>query len=356
MSVAAFNNQLKVDRQTNNVLSVVPPLMEQKWKCPGCGEDCWFVSPLVETINELRTCPWCGAVFLGHYIEGKFEKWTGQYFSIYSNGAVYWGHFVEGKFDREGILMYPANDWDDRVMYHGHWKTGQKEGRGKLRWQDGGEYVGDFKNDECHGQGKFTFPSDDQSEFNNVHWNNLQEIIDQQLDLHLIVYYDEEELKTALKKWLGNEIPPNGDTWEGRWKCGNREGVHVKTSSEGQILAIEKFSNDEIVCNCIWDWDYSSSEDEHEVCSDSGIVYEGVEQESLSSSENERGVHSETERFLVEWNWNSLNLRYEYETDTDGSMHSVDEITTSLQLMKSPSNNTCRHYNNTFGNHPSIMP
>ena len=46
VSVAAFNNQLKVDRQTNNVLSVVPPLMEpyarQKWKCPDCGEDGWY--------------------------------------------------------------------------------------------------------------------------------------------------------------------------------------------------------------------------------------------------------------------------------------------------------------------------
>ena len=89
VSVAAFNNQLKVDRQTNNVLSVVPPLMEQKWKCPDCGEDGWYLLPLVETIGELRTCSWCGAVFLGHYIEGKFEKWTGQYFSIYSDGAVY---------------------------------------------------------------------------------------------------------------------------------------------------------------------------------------------------------------------------------------------------------------------------
>ena len=28
VSVSAFNNQLKVDRQTNYVLSVVPPLME----------------------------------------------------------------------------------------------------------------------------------------------------------------------------------------------------------------------------------------------------------------------------------------------------------------------------------------
>ena len=330
VSVAALNNQLGlvVDQE----LSEAPPT----------PLDPLAVYELIQTKDKYTgqgciICPDCGAEYWGHFVEGKFEKGTGHCFSIFPNGAVYWGHLVEGKFDGEGILMYPANDWDDRVMYHGHWKGGQKEGRGKLKWKDGGEYVGDFKHDECHGQGKFTYPSNDQSEFNNVHWNNLQDIFDQQLDLPLIISYVEEELKTSLKKWLGNEIPPNGDTWEGRWKCGNREGVHVKTSSEGQILAIEKCSNDKIVCNCIWDWDYSSSEDEHEVCSDSKIVYEGVEQDYSSSSENERGVHSETDRFLVEWNWNSLNLKYEYETDTDGSMHSVDEITTSLQLMKSPS-------------------
>ena len=123
-------------------------------------------------------------------VDARAVRFREHCFSIFPNGAVYWGHFVEGQFDGEGILMYPADDWDDRVMYHGHWKTGQKEGRGKLRWQDGGEYVGDFKNDECHGQGKFTFPSDDQSEFNNVHWNNLQDIFDQQLDLHWAIYYD----------------------------------------------------------------------------------------------------------------------------------------------------------------------
>ena len=255
-SVAAFNNQLRVeDRHTHNVVAVVPPLMDpyarQKWKCPDCGEHGWFLHPLVASqlstcseIASVRICPWCGAVFLGHYVEEKFEKWTGQYFNIYPDGAVYWGHFVEGKFDGEGIFMFPANNCDDLVMYHGSWKAGQKEGHGKLVWDDGAEYVGDFKDDECHGQGKITMPSDDQLEYEYVLWNNLQGM--KQLRT---IDFNTDELKTDLTKWLRNQIPPNGDTYKGQWKYGKREGVHVKTSSEGQLLAIEKYVDDEIVCS-----------------------------------------------------------------------------------------------------------
>ena len=163
---------------------------------------------------------------------------------------MYWGHFVEGKFDGKGIFMYPANNCDDLVMYRGSWKAGQKEGNGKLVWDDRAEYVGDFKHDECHGQGKITMPSDDQLEYKYVLWNNLQGIKPKkQPGLQWNTYYITKELKTDLTKWLRNQIPPNGDTYTGQWKYGMREGVHVKTSSEGQVLAIETYVNDEIVCN-----------------------------------------------------------------------------------------------------------
>ena len=248
VSVAAFNNQLRVD----NAVAVVPPLMDpyarQKWKCPDCGEHGWLlqVTPL-PTNKCLNPCPWCGAVFLGHYVEEKFEVCTGQYFIIYPDGAVYWGYFVEGKFDGEGIFMFPANNCDDLVMYNGSWKAGQKEGHGKLVWDDRAEYVGDFKDGECHGQGKITMPSDDQLEYEYVLWNNLQDM--EQPGVHWTIDYTSDELKADLSKWLRNQIPPNGDTYKGQWKYGQREGVHVKTSSEGQLLAIEKYVDDEIVCS-----------------------------------------------------------------------------------------------------------
>merc|ERR1712032_1186502 len=85
--------------------------------------------------------------------------------------------------------MYPANDVHNRVKYQGHWKSSQKEGHGKLRFKDGGECVGDFKHDQCHGQGTVTKLSDDQLDFYNEHWTNLHDraSIDHIQDLHEIV-------------------------------------------------------------------------------------------------------------------------------------------------------------------------
>ena len=90
---------------------------------------------------------------------------------------MYWGNFVNGKFDGEGILMYPANDVHKRVKYQGHWKAGQREGYGKLRFGSGAEYIGDFKHDQCHGQGTVTKLSDDQSDFYNEQMKIIERVL-----------------------------------------------------------------------------------------------------------------------------------------------------------------------------------
>ena len=122
-----------------------------------------------------------------------------------------------------------------------------------MRFKNGSELVGDFKHDGCHGQGTITELGDDQSDFHNGHWNNQHDgaSIDYNQDLHEIIsrrihleheghiigtqdpsdYYDghwdsvieDRELETALKIWLNNEIPPTGETLEGRWENGDME-------------------------------------------------------------------------------------------------------------------------------------
>ena len=85
------------------------------------------------------------------------------------------------------------------------------------------------------------------------------------------------EIETALKRWLDNEIPPAGETLEGRWENGYFEGIFVLTSSEGKIISTQKYSKGDLVNERIWDSDSSSSEDEdYGACSDSELVYEGI--------------------------------------------------------------------------------
>ena len=102
----------------------------------------------------------------------------------------------------------------------------------------------------------------DPSDYYDRHWDSAVEDV---------------ELQTALKIWLDNEIPPTGETLEGRWENGYSEGVFVLTSSEGKIISTQKYSKGDLVNERIWDSDSSSSEDEdYGACSDSELVYEGI--------------------------------------------------------------------------------
>ena len=64
--------------------------------------------------------------------------------------------------------MYPADDLSGRVMFLGHWKSGEKDGHGQTLWKDGLKYIGDFKDGTPHGQGKWT----QLIELLQNHWTN----------------------------------------------------------------------------------------------------------------------------------------------------------------------------------------
>ena len=150
-----------------------------------------------------------------------------------------------------------------------------------MRFKDGRESVGDFKHDQCHGRGTVTKLSDDQSDFYNEHWTNLHDRGTQDPLDYFHGHWDRDvqdvEIETALKRWLDNEIPPAGETYEGRRENGYFEGIFVLTSSEGKIISTQKFSKGDLVNERIWDSDSSSSEDEdYGACSDSELVYEGI--------------------------------------------------------------------------------
>ena len=79
---------------------------------------------------------------------------TGNSLIKYLDGAVYFGDYVDGLFHGKGIFMYSPNDSLDRVIYDGYWEAGKKQGQGRMRWKDGSEYVGGFKDNGRHGFGK----------------------------------------------------------------------------------------------------------------------------------------------------------------------------------------------------------
>jgi len=60
--------------------------------------------------------------------------------------------------DCQGTLTYAYGE------YVGEWKGGQFHGQGILTWPDGSKYVGEFKDGKHHGQGTFTYADGFQEE------------------------------------------------------------------------------------------------------------------------------------------------------------------------------------------------
>ena len=87
---------------------------------------------------------------------------------------------------------YGTYTWDNGNKYVGEWKNNNKHGLGTYTYYaNGDKYVGKFKNDHMHGQGTYTYASGDK-------------------------YVG--ALKDAKKHGLGTYTFVNGDKEVGQWK------------------------------------------------------------------------------------------------------------------------------------------
>ena len=74
---------------------------------------------------------------------------------IYENGEEYIGEFKNNLRNGKGILYYNKNDNRDR--YEGEWKNDKREGKGICYFKNGDRYEGEWKNDKMEGKGIFYF-------------------------------------------------------------------------------------------------------------------------------------------------------------------------------------------------------
>ena len=112
---------------------------------------------------------------------------------------------TDGKCDNG----YRIKTSEDGVIFRGYSKN-SKYGQGTMKWPNGDEYVGEWKDDRMYGQGTMTWANGD-------------------------VY--EGEWKDDIMNGQGAYIWANGDEYTGQWKDGEQDGQGTFASGNGEIYS-----------------------------------------------------------------------------------------------------------------------
>lgn len=156
---------------------------------------------------------------------------------MYENGNVYSGQFLEGKYNGAGIFTSLRGD-----RYEGDWEQGEKHGNGRYVYPDGSSYSGSFEANKKHGFGIFTW--EDGTEYRG-HWNEGEPHGEGEL-----VLTDGQRLEGQYENGIvvdgsGIFIYENGDRYVGQWRDGERNGNGILFNVEGDIMFAGAWQDDE---------------------------------------------------------------------------------------------------------------
>ena len=94
------------------------------------------------SVHALPDCPSDTSV--------RWNNCFGTY--TYADGGKYVGEWKDDNRHGQGTGTFPSGN-----KYVGEWKDGKKHGQGTFTFPSGNKYVGEWKDDNRNGQGTFTF-------------------------------------------------------------------------------------------------------------------------------------------------------------------------------------------------------
>lgn len=114
----------------------------------------WTDDPTPEGITFLtETSPLTDDQRAEEYDQDTFTGYAEQYYIF---EGFYSGYLADGIPHGTGRIEY-----DDGIVYDGDWVYGNYEGSGTLSWPEGDRYTGEFKDGFFHGEGTYFWPNGD---------------------------------------------------------------------------------------------------------------------------------------------------------------------------------------------------
>jgi len=72
----------------------------------------------------------------------------------FHNGNTYVGNFQDDQIHGQGVFSWKSSG----EVYQGNFIQGKPGGNGKLTFKDGSSFTGSFEDGKPHGTGKYTYP------------------------------------------------------------------------------------------------------------------------------------------------------------------------------------------------------
>jgi hypothetical protein len=162
----------------------------------------------------------------------RFISTFGKGKICYENGDEYDGEWKNGKLCGKGIMKYKKGG-----VYDGEWASGKKNGKGIMKYKNGEVYNGEWKNDDRCGYGTITLKND---VVKKGTWKNDK--LDQTQTIEIIengnVYTG--KIKNNEKHGNGIEIMKSGFVFEGEWENGKKNNFGIIKKNNQVILQFWK--------------------------------------------------------------------------------------------------------------------
>jgi hypothetical protein len=182
-------------RPTSNAATAVPPNPSATPPVPA--------SPSVAASQE-GTLAMLGARFVGRYIqEGPQRQITGTGEMIWDNRDVYKGSLKQGQRDGQGEMI-----WANGQSYRGQWVRDVPTGQGTMRFINGDVYTGMLAGGVSHGLGRMVYASGD-------------------------IYEGQHEQGKA--QGQGQYIWKNGQRYQGLWQADQPQGLGRMEFANGNV-------------------------------------------------------------------------------------------------------------------------
>lgn len=115
---------------------------------------CLNISKMKMALNILERCKYYFAFIIIR--NGQFREGRGAMITPEPNKQLYEGWFKQNMFHGRGRVIFQTG-----AYYIGEWSEGNKHGQGYMWLQNGQTYQGEYRDDMKNGQGTYRWPSGD---------------------------------------------------------------------------------------------------------------------------------------------------------------------------------------------------